>query len=362
VRYVIIGAGAIGGVLAARLAQHSADNTPQHPPIVVARGEHGAAIARDGIRLRSFDADVTVPVEIASGPDALRLRADDVLVVTTKTQDVQAALGQWVDAPVFDADGAMVGTAGHLLPLFTATNGVASERIALRYFARVFGVVVWLPAVRLDPGEIILRIGPASGEFIIGRYPEVSSEVPLSAADAELLRTLETDWTAATFVVHVVDDVMRWKYAKLLGNLGNSIQALVGPVDGAGELADRVRAEALEVYAAAGIDHASEGEERAWRRDHFRIHKVPGEPATMGGSSWQSLARGSGSIESDYLNGEIAVMARTVGRSAPLNATLQRVAREAAKSGAGAGSMTLAELEAQLEAELAAQPAAQLEP
>ena len=241
-------------------------------------------------------------------------------------------------------------------------NAVASERIALRYFARVFGVVVWLPAVRLDPGEIILRIGPASGEFIIGRYPEVSSEVPLSAADAELLRTLETDWTAATFVVHVVDDVMRWKYAKLLGNLGNSIQALVGPVDGAGELADRVRAEALEVYAAAGIDHASEGEERAWRRDHFRIHKVPGEPATMGGSSWQSLARGSGSIESDYLNGEIAVMARTVGRSAPLNATLQRVAREAAKSGAGAGSMTLAELEAQLEAELAAQPAAQLEP
>ena len=343
-RYVIIGAGAIGGVLAARLAQHS----PQHPPVVVARGDHGAAIARSGIRLRTFDADVRVRVETASGPDALRLRTDDVLVITTKTQDVQAALEQWVDAPVYDAGGAGVGTAGELLPVLTATNGVASERIALRYFARVFGVVVWLPAVRLDPGEVILRIGPASGEFIIGRFPPVGESDPLSAADVELLATLETDWTGATFMIHVVDDVMRWKYAKLLSNLGNSIQALVGPVDDTRELAERVRAEAVEIYAAAGIASASEDEERASRGDHFRIHEVLGQPASMGGSTWQSLARGTGSVESDYLNGEIAAMARGLGREAPLNATLQRLAREAAKSGAGAGSMALAELERKL--------------
>jgi 2-dehydropantoate 2-reductase len=334
-RYIIIGAGAIGGVLGARLGQHSTE----HPPLVIARGEHGAAIAQNGLRLRTPDEDTFVPVDCATGADGVVLRSDDVLVLATKTQQAQAALEQWVDAPVLDRDGRRVGTAGDLLPILTALNGVESERIALRLFARVFGICVWLPAVHLVPGEVILRIAPTSGIFIVGRFGADRDD-----ADEKLLATIATDWNASTFTVHVVDDVMRWKYRKLLSNLHNAVQALLGALDDDGAvIAERLRAEAEAIYRSSGIQWASEAEEAAWRGDVFRIRPVPGTPEELGGSSWQSLARG-GSIESDYLNGEIALIARLRGMSAPLNQTVQRLAREAAASGAGLGSLTPAAL------------------
>ena len=53
-----------------------------------------------------------------------------------------------------------------------------------------------------------------------------------------------------------------------------------------------------------------------------------------GGSSWQSLARGTGAIEVDYLNGEIVWVGRCQGRDTPVNAALcelaNRMAREKA--------------------------------
>jgi 2-dehydropantoate 2-reductase len=226
-----------------------------------------------------------------------------------------------------------------LLPILTALNGVESERIALRLFARVFGICVWLPAVHLVPGEVILRIAPTSGIFIVGRFGADRDD-----ADEKLLATIATDWNASTFTVHVVDDVMRWKYRKLLSNLHNAVQALLGALDDDGAvIAERLRAEAEAIYRSSGIQWASEAEEAAWRGDVFRIRPVPGTPEELGGSSWQSLARG-GSIESDYLNGEIALIARLRGMSAPLNQTVQRLAREAAASGAGLGSLTPAAL------------------
>ena len=93
-----------------------------------------------------------------------------MLVFTTKTQQLDAALQEWVDQPVHGPDG-VVGTAGDLLPALTALNGVAAEEKALRYFRRVFGVCVWLPAVHLEPGEVIVRSWPVVGQFHIGRWP-----------------------------------------------------------------------------------------------------------------------------------------------------------------------------------------------
>ena len=58
----------------------------------------------------------------------------------------------------------------------------------------------------------------------------------------------------------VRDDVMRWKYAKLLNNLGNAIEALCGPMENS--LDGMVRAEGEAVFRAAGIDFASQAEDR----------------------------------------------------------------------------------------------------
>lgn len=333
-RYVIIGAGAIGGVVAARLAQHSTD----HPPLLIARGDHGNAIEAAGLRVRSPDDDIVIRLPLASSPAAVHLQVDDVLVFATKTQQIEQALLEWVDQPVHDGTR-LVGTAGAILPAFTALNGIASERIALRYFSRVFAVCVWLPGVHLTPGEVIVRIAPSSGTFIVGRYAANPTE-----ADRELLSIFAEDWGNATFRIFLSDDVVRWKLRKLLSNLGNALQALLGP-GSSREIHARLEAEAIGVYGAAGITWPSDDEEEAWRGEAFDVRPIPGLEGDLGGSSWQSIQRGT-SIETDYLNGEIALMARLHGIEAPLNAEVQRLARQAAGSG---GSMTAEQLSAALD-------------
>jgi len=352
VRYVLLGAGAIGGTIAARLAQHSPT-----PPLVVARGAHADALEKSGLRLRSPDDDQAVRVDLARTPRDARLRADDVLVVATKTHQVTAALQTWVDAPVLaadadpaDPDAAPVGTAGELLPVLTATNGVAAERMALRLFGRVFGACVWLPATHLSPGEVAVRIAPHSGTFIVGRYAAPAAPTGGTDGDASFLATLADDWGAATFTVHGVDDVLRWKHRKLLQNLANALQALVGPAAPIAPLAARLVAEAEDVYRAAGITWATDAEEDAWRGNVFDVRPVAGLPDVVGGSSWQSVARGDGSIETDYLNGEIVLLARLAGLDAPLNAAVQRLARQSAVARRPPGSTTVDELERALDA------------
>ena len=64
-------------------------------------------------------------------------------------------------------------------------------------------------------------------------------------------------------------------------------------------------------------------------RADFTMSRLPGQEGT-GGSSWQSLVRGTGSIEADHLNGEIVLLGRLHGVPTPVNAVLQRRARQAA--------------------------------
>jgi 2-dehydropantoate 2-reductase len=335
VRYVIIGAGSIGSALAARLAQHDPEL-----PLLVVRPARADALRASGIRLRTPDEDATVAVPIATGPEDAGLREDDVLVLTTKTHQADEALREWADAPVHDVDGRLLGSASELLPVFTALNGVEAERIALRYFDRVYGVTVWLPAVSLSPGEVVVSIAPTTGILTIGAVPAGS------AADHPVLDRFRVDFSAAGVDVYVEDDVMPWKYFKLLSNLANALQALLGPDADFDDLATALRDEARRVYEAAGVVAVPAEQERARRGDTFRSRPVPGVEGSTGGSSWQSLARGSGSIETDYLNGEIARIARSVGVRAPRNALVQRLARVAARDRVEPGSMPVEELRA----------------
>ncbi len=72
---------------------------------------------------------------------------------------------------------------------------------------------------------------------------------------------------------------------------------------------------------------------------------VDGVPRA-GGSTWQSLARGTGATEADYLNGEIALLGRRFGVPTPVNDLLQRIAVRFARERRAPGSMSAAELEA----------------
>ena len=225
-----------------------------------------------------------------------------------------------------------------------AQNGVASERFALRRFSHVYGMYVWLPATHLEPGTVKAQGAPLAGLLEVGRYPAGTD--PMAGRIGE-------DLTKSRFLAPVSADVMRWKYAKLLDNLNNAIEALCGHEhtgfaaeprsDDAAELYHRTRAEGTAALRAAGIAHASRAEIAEVIGDHVRIEKVDGS-ARSGGSSWQSLTRGTGTIEADFLNGEIVLLGRVYGVPTPVNEALQRLANRAAAEHRAPGFMTPAQV------------------
>ncbi|GAA2496800.1 ketopantoate reductase family protein [Streptomyces longisporus] len=324
-RYIIIGAGAVGGSIGGRLAGAG------HEVVLVARGAHHAALRDGGLRLKVPDGDHTYRLPTVEGPDELdELRADDVLVLAVKTQDTVTALQAWGPAPV--AGG---GTAAERLPLFCAQNGVEGQRLALRVFRRVYGVCVWLPSTFLEPGVVSAPCAPLTGILHLGRHPHgIDETVRLVAADLEKSR----------FEAPVVPDVARWQYAKLLSNLGNALEAVAGPIAGdeAVALYARVRAEGEAVLDAAQIAYASVEEQKAVRGHKVDLVPLDGAPRG-GGSSWQSLTRGTGTIEAD-VNGEIALLGRLHGVPTPLNELLQRLANTFARERRAPGSMPVVDL------------------
>ncbi|MFE9249709.1 ketopantoate reductase family protein [Streptomyces sp. NPDC007088] len=331
-RYIIIGAGAVGGTIGGRLAQAGRE------VVLVARGAHLTALRERGLRLVTPDGDHTHRLTAVDGPGALgELRADDVLVLAVKTQDTTAALEDWAHRPV--AGGS---TAGERLPLLCAQNGVENERMALRRFRRVLGVCVWLPSTYLEPGLVSAGGAPLTGILHLGTYPAGGKDPAQEAIAADL--------GEAHFDAPLPGDVMRWKYAKLLGNLANALEAVTGPFSDEDQLAllDAAREEGARVLTAAGLDFASEDEMRAVRGDRVEQRALPGAPRG-GGSSWQSLVRGTGTIEADYLNGEIVLLGRLHGVPTPVNATLAALANDSARTGRQPGALSAREVRERIE-------------
>jgi 2-dehydropantoate 2-reductase len=335
-RYVIVGAGAIGGTVGAMLTRAGT------AAVLVARGRHAGVLAAEGMKLRTPEGTFHTAVTAASRPQDVRLTDRDVLVFTTKTQQLDAALQEWVDQPVHgpgDSDDP-IGTAGERLPAMTALNGVAAEEKALRYFCRVFGICVWLPAVHLEPGEVIVRSWPVSGQFHIARWPTSVD----ARADTDLLTDLAETWTAAGIVVRLPDDLAPWKYNKLLSNLGNAVGALTADAAGAADVVAAARREGESVLRKAGIEFVSFETSNAARADGPTIRPVPGWDGRASNSTWQSLSRSTGNVETDFFNGEIVRIAHRHGSAAPVNAALARAAREAVRNGLGPSHYSAAQL------------------
>jgi 2-dehydropantoate 2-reductase len=63
-----------------------------------------------------------------------------------------------------------------------------------------------------------------------------------------------------------------------------------------------------------------------------------------GNSTWQSLARNTGDVETDFFNGEIVRIAHRHGISAPINTALAGAARSAVRDQLGPGRLSAGEL------------------
>jgi len=309
-RFVVFGAGAVGGVVGGRLVQAGFD------VVLIARGAHGEEMARHGLRLHSPDDVKRVDVRVVDHPSDVGLTADDVVLLTVKSQNTVEALDRLSTA------------AGPSLPIVCLQNGVNNEREALRRFDRVYGATVMCPTVHLEPGHVLAYSSPMTGIIDVGRFPTGVDENAAAVAQA-----LES----STFSSLALPDVARWKWAKLITNLGNAIEAVCGPPARGGPIGDLVRAEAEAVLDRAGIDYATAAEDRARRGDWLQIAPVDGV-ARPGGSTWQSLARVSGSVETDYLNGEIVMLGRLHGVPTPANEALRSAAVKMAAAGSPPGA------------------------
>lgn len=279
-RYVIYGAGAVGGAIGARLTQFG------HEAVLIARGAQLEALQRDGVHLRTPSEDFVQPVTAVGSPSEIDWRGDEVVFLTMKTQDTAAAL----DALRLEA--------GTNIRVICAQNGVENERMAARRFRHVYPMLVQMPATYLQPGEVLLNGVDASGVLPAGGYPDGVDETI-----EEVCATL----AASDFKSWAEPNLMRLKWSKLIYiNVDNAVQATSGATEGAEELERLLIAEAETVLDTAGIDYASWAEFQ--QLAPLKRGDVPGFDRTASGSTWQSLMRGASNLETDYLNGEIMML------------------------------------------------------
>jgi 2-dehydropantoate 2-reductase len=323
-RWIIYGAGAVGGVIGARLAQQG------HDVVLIARGQHLTAIQQAGLVLKTPNERVTLPITAVASPRAIDWRAGDVVMLAMKTQDTEPALAE------------LALCVPRRTPIVCAQNGVENERLALRRFEHVYATCVALPATHLEAGVVQANSAAMTGILDTGCYPNGTD-----AFAGELCSIL----SGCGFSARPSDVIMRWKYAKLLMNLGNAFQAACGDADGR-DILREARAEAVACYRAARIDCASDDEDRERRGDLIRLKPIDGQ-RRGGGSTWQSLARGQRTTEADYLNGEIALLGALHGVPTPVNRVLRRVANRLAANGSPPACMSVAELAAEIDADRA---------
>ena len=319
-RYIIYGAGAVGGLVGAGLRRAGEE------VMLIARGKHLEMLRAGGLTIAEPRSSAIYEIPAVGHPAEIEFGPEDIVVLTMKTQDTLGALE------------VLSGLAPVSTPIVCAQNGVENERLALRFFEHVYGICVVGGAAHLEPGVVLAESGPVFGSLDLGRYPR-----GLDTVTSELAAGLSSSW-----VMFEREAVMRWKYTKLLRNLVLAVQALCGPNVRQGRFFDVVRAEGEACLQAAGIDFANDAEWKDARASGPEV-SLPREGRTVGGSSWQSLARHTGSIETAYLNGEILLLARTFGLKAPANAVLYELGLRAAADGSEPGGWTEDELFAELE-------------
>src|SRR5207249_3631597 len=179
---------------------------------------------RRGLTLKTPTDTLQLSIRAVGHPLELSFTDSDVVILTMKSQDTESALRDLERA------------GGDEVPVICCQNGVDNERMAARRFARVYGMVVWVPATYLEPGVVLNHATPVGGILDAGCYPR--------GVDP-LITRVTADLTPSGFSAQPDPRIMRWKYTKLLSNLRNALQAACGLEVHAPEFVRAVREEAL---------------------------------------------------------------------------------------------------------------------
>ena len=197
-RFVVLGAGALGTVIAAYLARAGKDVA------LIARGPRAEQLAQKGVTITGLE-NFTVEMEIVDQPGTLS--SADVLILATKTYDTAAA----IDAVRHLKLGSV----------FSIQNGVMKNDQLAKAFgdSKVLGAVSMLGgSVQADGAANFMMANPV----IVG---ELSG--PISPRVEDIIGTL----TAAKLPAVASDNILSEEWSKFVGWLGLSALSVLTRVE-----------------------------------------------------------------------------------------------------------------------------------
>jgi 2-dehydropantoate 2-reductase len=312
VRIGVVGAGAVGGTLAALLDRAG------HEVVVTARGEALEVIREHGLHLEGAWGRHTARVaasEVLTEPV-------DLLVVAVKAPDLADALAADRAAATRD-----------VLVIRNGLGTIRDTRAVLGDGPAVVGGLALYAASITAPGRVTVT---ASAPLYLGGSP---AAVPVAAVLADALPT------------HVVEPFESAEWTKLVVNQVNALPAITG-LSVQETIADPVLRDVLtrSIRETIGIARA-----RGIRFEPLqglsdgllRVVALVPEPLAevlprlmarrMGsvpnpGSTLQSIRRGR-PTEVDWLNGAVVAAAVEIGRAAPVNAALTEMVHMVERDG-----------------------------
>ena len=305
-RYIVFGAGAIGSILGAALHRSGQD------VVLVGRGSHVQAIRKEGLRLMSEGVPRRIKVSATEDLRAIKPRPNDVLLLTVKSQDTEAAAKQ------------LSGIYGPRTSIVSLQNAVRNEEILATQFQQVYGGLVEFSGNYLSAG---LVEHTRNNLMAVGKYPE---GVDLVA------ERITADLVAAGFRVECHPQVMNLKWWKLLLNVNNALLALLGywlqkaysdpdiyplMADVMGESLSVLRKANLHPQAPHGLPPIEATIENLRNGGFACEYDLPVERRTYP-STWQDLRLRRQATEVDFLNGEIVRLGNNLGVPTPLNSIL----------------------------------------
>jgi 2-dehydropantoate 2-reductase len=252
-RIAVVGAGAVGGYLAAELTRAG------HQVSVVARGKNLRAIQTSGLVLET--STDRYQVQLQASEDPADLGPQDLVIVTAKTPalpDLFGRLGPLLgpDTPVLNAMNGVFWWYAHDF----APNGVVPDTRRLDPESRLLtslplercvGMIVYSANSMVAPG--VVRNTSQANRFIIGAAD------PIAGPDVSAIASSISD---ASFETVAATEIRRDMWHKLLRNIASAPVAVltgatIADIADAPDLAEIARAvhrEAAAVAEAHGFD------------------------------------------------------------------------------------------------------------
>lgn len=198
-KVAVMGAGAVGAYFGGLLAKNGVDVT------FIARGRHLEALRANGLIVKSYKGDFSVPVKATSDPG--EIGPVDLILFSVKSYDTEAAIRQALP---------LIGQATIILLL---QNGVdnGEKMAAIAGKEKVLEAAVYVGASIPEPGVITHKAG---GRIIFGE-PE--------GGISERVRKLEGFFNGHGFPAEASPNVLVPQWSKFAWNVSfNPINALIG--------------------------------------------------------------------------------------------------------------------------------------